>query len=107
MPSGSQSRAIDVLHSYRWYGALAGALAGGLIGVSVAGPNFYQWAPWQSVSTLLGCVLLLALSGYVAVALAIGSMAGGATAGAHTDGDTTSPACSGGESDGGGSCGGE
>jgi hypothetical protein len=46
-------------------------------GVLAAGPNFYEWPVFASLATIVGGAIVGALLGYVAIALAYGSMASG------------------------------
>jgi hypothetical protein len=77
----TSQRENPVLRRYARHALFAGALVGLLVGVLVAGPNFYYWAVGQSSLVVLGSVLLGAVVGRLATGMALASMSGGAASG--------------------------
>jgi hypothetical protein len=71
-------REIHMLRRYSRQGLFAGALVGLLVGVLVAGPNFYYWAAGQSSLVVFGSMLLGAVLSRLATGLALAFMSGGA-----------------------------
>ena len=65
------------LRTFENRGFLYGLAFGAAIGVLIAGPHFREWSFLASVGMILGCGVGFGLLGYVAIAIAYGSAAGG------------------------------
>jgi hypothetical protein len=66
------------LKQYASYGLVGGAAFGLLVGVLAAGPHFHDWPVSQSLTTIVGLVLLGSIVGRLAAAMAVAFMARGA-----------------------------
>jgi hypothetical protein len=94
-----------VVTKYEGYGLVGGFALGLLLGVMVSGPHVREWPAWQSLSVILGGAGLGSLIGYLALAIGMGSLAGGGVGGSIGSGESGHASDSGGNSggDGGGS----
>ena len=92
-----------VLTKYEGYGMVGGFAAGLLVGVMVSGPHLREWPAWQSLSVILGGAGLASFTGYLALAIVMGSLAGGAVGDPSIGGSESSHTSdSGGDGGGGG-----
>lgn len=97
-----ETAAAPMLQRYKGYGLLVGLALGLLVGVLVSGPHFYEWSVAASLAVICGCAAGGAFIGWVALALAAGSVAGGGGGGgAWGAGRSASDASAGGEAGGG------
>ena len=95
-----------VLTKYEGYGLVGGFAAGLLLGVMVSGPHLREWPAWQSLSAILGGAGLGSITGYLALAIVMGSLAGGSVGGTSIGGSESSHTSDSGGSGGDGGSGG-
>lgn len=89
-----------VVRKYERYGLLGGLAVGLFIGVLISGPHFYEWPAGLSLAVIFGCAAGSAGIGWLAPAIAVGSLAGGGAWGAGHYGAADNSSSGG---DGGGS----
>ena len=94
-----ETRNETVLRRYETYGLFSGLWIGLLAGVLYSGPNFYQWQPIKSLLVVLGFAIVGAILGFLAIAMAAGSIVQGSSSGTAGEGGHGD---FGGGSDGGG-----
>ena len=87
MTDGTQRK---VLTKYEGYGLVGGFAAGLLLGVMMSGPHLREWPAWQSLSVILGGAGLGSFTGYLALAIVMGSLAGGSVGGTSIGGGESS-----------------
>lgn len=77
MNARSPQAPANAIGRYKTYGLFGGAALGSVVGVLMSGPNFFVWAPAQSVGLIGGLAVGMGLIGYLFVGLVVGGFAGG------------------------------